>query len=47
MAEEEVVISKHSTETEETVETDLREEKIDVDRQGDVSGRNRDRSRGR
>jgi uncharacterized protein (TIGR02271 family) len=44
---EEVVISKRPVEKTETVEADVREEHIDVDRHADVRGTDRDRTRGR
>jgi uncharacterized protein (TIGR02271 family) len=41
VVKEEVVISKRQVEEQQTVEADVREERIDVDRQGDVRARDR------
>lgn len=46
VVKEEVVISKHAVEEQDTVEADLRKERIDVERRGDVRARERgDRDR--
>jgi len=47
VVKEEIVISKRQTEAQETVETDLREERVDVERRGDVRTREKNNNSGR
>ena len=44
VVKEEIVIRKHQTETRETVEADLREERVDIERHGDVRAREKNTS---
>jgi uncharacterized protein (TIGR02271 family) len=47
VTKEEVIISKHPTEVQDTVETDIRKERIDVERHGDVRAHEKNRERNR